>query len=181
MKVSTKKEFISWLQSILYAFIIVFVAQQFFISPITVKGESMVPTFQDKDKLLISKISEIERFDIIVFDAPDADRKYIKRVIGLPGDRIEVKDDVLYINGEAIEEQYIMENREELSFGKLMRDFTLEDLTGEATVPDNSLFVMGDNRRISKDSRIFGFISYDSVRGKVKFQIYPFQEIGMPR
>ena len=119
---------------------------------------------------------------MIVFHAPDVDGKdYIKRVIGLPGDSIDMKDDVLYINGKAVEEPYLNANKEDNPINKLTEDFSLQEKTGESQVPKNMLFVMGDNRLISKDSRIFGFISYDSIVGEVKFRFYPLQEIGIPK
>lgn len=179
MKESTKKEVISWIKSVGFAVIIALACRQFFFTPITVFGESMEPSFQDHDKVIISKTSKIERFDVIVFDAPDSENEhYIKRVIGLPGDSIEMKNDVLYINGEAFNEPYLSENKKDNPFGKLTEDFSLPEKTGKTKVPDDMLFVMGDNRLNSKDSRTFGLISYDAVIGEVKFRIYPFDAIG---
>lgn len=179
MKESAKKEVISWAKSLVFAIILAFVCRQFFFSPITVFGESMSPSFQDHDKVIISKTSKIQRFDVIVFDAPDIENEhYIKRVIGLPGDSIEMKDDVLYINGEAFNEPYLSENRKDNPFGNLTGDFSLQEKTGKTKVPENMLFVMGDNRLNSKDSRTFGLISYDAVIGEVKFRIYPFDAFG---
>jgi signal peptidase I len=174
---SMNKEIFSWIKTIGFAFIIAFLCRQFFFTPTTVFGESMSPTFHEKDRVIISKTSEIERFDVIVFAAPDADEYYIKRVIGLPGDRIVMKDDVLYINGKAYSEPYLQENREKIRSSKLTGDFTLAELTGKTKVPDRMLFVLGDNRLNSKDSRYFGFISYDDVIGEVKFQFYPLHNI----
>ncbi|MEI3614737.1 signal peptidase I [Pseudogracilibacillus sp. SO30301A] len=79
--------------------IIAVVIRSFLFSPSLVLGQSMEPTFENHDRVIVSKISNIQRFDIIVFDAPDVNEYYIKRVIGLPGDTVGVKDDVLYING----------------------------------------------------------------------------------
>ncbi|MDQ0270388.1 signal peptidase I [Cytobacillus purgationiresistens] len=96
MKESTKKEIYSWVKSIVFAFIITFICRVFIFIPTTVFGESMLPTFNNEDRIVVSKTSEIQRSDVIVFDAPDmAGKQYIKRVIGLPGDSIEMKDDVL--------------------------------------------------------------------------------------
>lgn len=91
-----------------------------------------------------------------------------------------MKDDVLYINGKAYTESYLKENKLGATTAKLTGDFTLEEETGEKTVPSNSLFVLGDNRLKSKDSRDFGFISDKSVIGKVVLRIYPLNEIGLP-
>ena len=175
MKENTKIKSYSWVKSILFALIVAFICRQFLFTPSIVRGESMSPTFEDENRIILSKTSNIQRFDIIVFDAPDSDERYIKRVIGLPGDSIEVKDDVLYINGKVYEEPYLKENKEENLLNKLTYDFTYEE------VPENSLFVMGDNRLNSTDSRIFGCISYDSVIGEVKLRLYPLKEIGIPK
>lgn len=175
MKENTKKEIYSWVKSIAFAFIIAFICRQFIFTPTTVQGESMMPTFEEGNRVILSKISDIDRFDMVVFDAPDADKQYIKRVIGLPGDSIEVKNDVLYINGKIYEEFYLNEKKKENLLDKFTNDFQYKE------VPENSLFVMGDNRLKSHDSRDFGVISYDSVVGEVKFQFYPLNEIGIPK
>lgn len=175
----SKNEGYSWILFIVFALLIVILCRQFLFSPSTVYGESMLPTFEEKDKILISKISDIQRFDMIVFDAPDADEKYIKRVIGLPGDTVEMKNDVLYINGKVTEEPYLDEIKNELIFDKLTGDFTLTEITGEARVPEGSIFVMGDNRLYSKDSRFFGFVSEDAIMGEVKLRLYPLNKIGL--
>ena len=103
MQNRTKKEVYSWITSIAFALIVAFICRQFIFTPTTVHGESMSPTFEDENKVILSKTSDIQRFDIIVFHAPDSDENYIKRVIGLPGDSVEMKDDVLYINGKVYE------------------------------------------------------------------------------
>jgi len=182
MKETTKSEIYSWIKAIVFAFIIVFICRQFLFTPTTVFGESMSPTFQDKDRVVVSKMAKIQRFDIVVFDAPDVeDSYYIKRVIGLPGDQIEMKNDVLYINEEAMDEPYLIENKEESPFHILTEDFSLQEKTGQSNVPKDMLFVMGDNRLKSKDSRALGFIPLDSVIGEVKFRYYPLQDMGIPQ
>ncbi|MEC3608702.1 signal peptidase I [Bacillus glycinifermentans] len=179
MKNNRKKEIISWIRTLLIAGAIVFVCRYFLFTPSTVLGDSMYPTLQNGNMVMVSKISEINRFDKIIFHAPDADEDYVKRVIGLPGDSIEMKNDVLYVNGKAYDEPYLKPNKKTLTGGKLLTDnFKLKELTGESKVPKDSLFVMGDNRQNSRDSRYFGFISKSSVVGKVEFRYFPFNEIG---
>ncbi|KKB74183.1 MULTISPECIES: signal peptidase I [Bacillus] len=179
MKNNRKKEIISWIRTLLIAGAIVAACRYFLFTPSTVLGDSMYPTLQNGNMVMVSKISEINRFDKIIFHAPDADEDYVKRVIGLPGDSIEMKNDVLYVNGKAYDEPYLKQNKKELTGGKLLTDdFTLKELTGESKVPKDSLFVMGDNRQNSRDSRYFGFISKSSVVGKVEFRYFPFNEIG---
>ncbi|UPO89201.1 signal peptidase I [Niallia sp. Man26] len=180
MKKRWQQELYSLLKCFVFAIIIVVICRNFLFSPSVVHGESMSPTFEDGNKVILSKISDIEHFDMIVFHAPDQDANYIKRVIGLPGDTVSMKDDVLYINGKAYTKFYLKENKLGATTAKLTGDPTLEEETGEKTVPNNSLFVLGDNRLKSKDSRDFGFISDKSVIGKVVLRIYPLNEIGLP-
>ncbi|HYK72585.1 MAG TPA: signal peptidase I [Pseudoneobacillus sp.] len=178
MKENTKKELISWMKSIIFALAIVFICRQFIFSPVTVQGESMLPTFEDDNKIIVSKMSKIEHFDMIVFHAPDSEENYIKRVIGLPGDQIEMKNDQLIINGKVYKEMYLSQNRQLASqngMDRLTEDF------GPITVPKDQYFVMGDNRLYSKDSRIFGTISSKSIIGEVKFRFFPINEVGNPK
>lgn len=146
-----------------------------------VKGESMMPGIQDGNYLLVSKIGNIKRFDKVTFHAPDYGEDYIKRVIGLPGDSVEMKNDVLYINGKAYNEPYLKQYKAKLSVDQVLTpDFTLKELTNKTTIPQGYLFVLGDNRSISKDSRSFGLISNKSVTGKVTVRLWPFKEVGSP-
>ncbi|MBU5212600.1 MULTISPECIES: signal peptidase I [Heyndrickxia] len=177
MKEKKKSELFSWIKSILLAVVIVLVCRYFVFTPSVVVGESMMPNLQDGNRIIVSKLSDIKRFDEIVFHAPDADEHYVKRVIGLPGDSIEMKDDVLYINGKAYKEPYLKENRKDLlPMQQLTEDFTLKEKTGKSKVPKGYLFVLGDNRLVSKDSRYFGVIPMDSVIGKVKIRFWPLNE-----
>ncbi|MEH7300441.1 signal peptidase I [Neobacillus drentensis] len=166
-----------WAKSILGALAIAFIIRSFFFTPIVVDGESMNPTLQDKDRMVVTKIGEPKRFDIVVFHAPDG-RDYIKRVIGLPGDRIEYKNDVLYINGKAYNEPYLEKYKKRLNGGTLTGSFTLkETAVGSDTVPKDSLFVMGDNRRKSKDSREIGAVNLEKVIGTTNVVYFPIKEI----
>lgn len=180
METSTKKEVVSWIKALALAVVLAFICRHFIFEPVTVRGESMVPTFENAQKVIVSKTSEIERFDMIVFHSPVEEKDYVKRVIGMPGDTVEMKDDVLYVNGKAYEEKYV--NREQKAvMDKITEDFTLLESFGRETVPEGSYFVMGDNRPFSYDSRQFGFISEDAVIGEVKFRFYPFNETGFTK
>ncbi len=172
------KELLSWMKALLIAVIIVLICRHFLITPSVVKGESMMPNLADGDRIILSKISNIDRFDEIAFKAPDTNDNYVKRVIGFPGDTIEMINDQLYINGELHEEAYLDDSKLNLPVGdKLTNDFTLKDLTGYDQVPEGKLFVLGDNRRVSKDSREFGFIEEEAVIGDVKMRIWPIDSI----
>jgi signal peptidase I len=170
-KSESKSAIWGWLKVILLALIIAFGIRYFLISPVTVYGDSMYPTLHDGEHLFINKMANPKRFDIIVFPAPDEKgAEYIKRVIGLPGDTIEYRADQLYINGKKYDEPYLDSEKEDISSGYLTEDFKLSQLPacgGVSKVPSGQLFVLGDNRRISKDSRYIGFIKEDAVLGKV--------------
>ncbi|MDI7742157.1 signal peptidase I [Lysinibacillus fusiformis] len=172
-----KNEFMSWLVAILFGIVISFICREFLFSPLIVKGASMMPTYENQDVIIISKISEIDRFDQIVFEAPYEEEYYIKRVIGLPGDTVEMKDDILIINNKKYEESYVNRNDENPLQKRVTENFTLEEVTGYETVPKGYLFVLGDNRLQSSDSRHFGLIPVESVLGESKIRIYPLSNI----
>ncbi len=175
-----KSELWEWVKVIAIALILAMLLRYFLLTPIVVDGPSMMPTLNSNDKMLVNKLSykigEPERFDIVVFHAPEG-KDYIKRVIGLPGDRLEYRDDTLYINGKAYDEPYLEEYKKEVIDGPLTEPFNLKELTGRDTVPEGHIFVMGDNRRYSKDSRHIGFVSLDEVIGETKLVIWPIKNI----
>ncbi|WP_342042811.1 signal peptidase I [Bacillus sp. OTU2372] len=172
-----RNEIWEWIKALLIALLFAFIIRTFLLTPIVVEGASMMPTIQDQDRIVVSKIGEPKRFDIVVFHASE-NTDYIKRVIGLPGDRIEYKDDTLFVNGKAYKEPYLDEYKREIENGPLTESFKLEETAvGSATVPKGHLFVMGDNRRKSKDSRHIGAIPLDKVIGTTKIVFYPIKEI----
>ncbi|MBC1979870.1 type I signal peptidase SipX [Listeria welshimeri] len=166
-----------WIKIIIIALVLAFGIRYFLISPVTVNGASMNPTLHDGEHLFINKVSDPKRYDIIVFPAPDEENaEYIKRVIGLPGDKVEYKEDQLYINDKKYDEPYLDSEKDALKSGYLTTDangdpnFTMAEIkgsNGSLIVPEGQLFVLGDNRQVSKDSRYIGFISQESVLGKV--------------
>ena len=181
---SKKNELWDWIKTIAVAGFFVMAMRMFIFSPILVDGASMMPTYEDGDKVIVNKISKhlsgIDRFDVIVFEAPIG-KDYIKRVIGLPGDHIAYEDDILYVNGEALEEPYLDEYKEQLlDNGLLTYNFTLESITDYEVIPEGYLFVLGDNRRKTTDSRDprVGLVPMKKVLGKAHFRIYPFDSIG---
>ena len=167
----------SWIWSFIVAFIIVGGVYFFLGRPFTVSGASMYPTLHNGDRMVLSKVGDIHRFDVVILKAPDENVEYIKRVIGMPGDTVEMKSGLLYINGKKVDQPFI--NTEALAKQTVfMDDFTLESLTGESKVPEGKYFVLGDNRGVSKDSRMIGFIDRSAIEGKAVFTIWPFGRIG---
>ena len=164
------------LETVVFVGSIFIVVYLFVAQPNQVKGASMDPTFGSGDYIFTSKITYkmrgYHRGDIIVFKSPgNPDIEYIKRVIGIPGDVVMVKDSEVYVNGKQLKEDYISAktNLWEGGFSK----------NGEGTkVADGMLFVMGDNRPRSSDSREFGLITEESVIGQVFYRYFPPNKAG---
>lgn len=180
-----KNEFVEWVKAIAFGLMVAFVIKQFLFTPVLVKGASMMPTFEDQDRVIVNKISpkltSFDRFDVIVAEV-DNEENYIKRIIGLPGDKIEYKEDQLYINGEQFDEPYLNQYKNELKdTGTLTEDFTLAQYLGETTVPEGHYFVLGDNRRVSLDSRNLsvGFIPEEKIIGTTNVICWPFDRIDL--
>lgn len=169
------KEAMGWVRDIVIAIIIAAIIL-FFFKPIIIQQESMQPTFYSNDYVVVSKQSysifgDIERGDVIVFrssllDENGNQKSLIKRVIGLPGDTIEIKNGYVILNGVTIQEDYLAE----------------QGVSGEMeqiTVDEGKIFVMGDNRAVSQDSRSpeVGQVDQDTVIGKVVLRIFPLDSI----
>lgn len=169
------KNILEWVKEIVIAVIIAAIILTF-IKPIVVRQSSMEPTFYEGNYVFISKqaytlFGQPERGDVIVFhtdmkDDNNNDKNLIKRVIGLPGDTVEIIGGYVYLNGELSDEPYLNE----------------QGISGEmekVTVPDGKLFVMGDNRGVSQDSRdvLIGCIDQESILGRVIIRLYPFDSI----
>ncbi len=154
---------------IIIIFVVIFI-KAFIVTPIKVNGESMMPTLHEKDIMLLNKtayyFNDPKRFDIVVIDLPD--EYIIKRVIGLPEEEIEYKDNKLYVNGKVVKE-----NIKNLQ----TKDFNIESL-GSVKVPKDSYLVLGDNRNNSYDSRELGFIPKDKIIGKTSLTILPISRFG---
>lgn len=172
----TKKVVIEWIKTLLYPIIIALLILMV-IRPTVVKEHSMLPTINENDYVVVYKLAykfgeQPEYKDIVVFESDvkldERHNKYlIKRVIGTPGDTVEIFDGVVYLNGKALDEPYIIED---------MYKKTVEEME----IPEGMYFVMGDNRPISMDSRdaAVGLVSEDRIMGKVVLRLFPFDQIG---
>nr|WP_147568120.1 signal peptidase I [Christensenella intestinihominis] len=158
-----------WVLAIGIAVAVAFLVRAFLFEIILVDGPSMQPTLHTDERLAVEKVSRYaglpERGDIIIVHYSDGtNNNYVKRAIGLPGDTVEVRDSTVYINGEALSEDYT--NKAE----------PYADM-GPVTVPEDTVFVMGDNRANSMDSRMVGPIRHDQIVGHAMAVIFPFNEM----
>jgi len=156
------------LSVVLAVVVIVFIYQ-----PVKVEGTSMMPGLTDQERIFINKYTyrlgtdSIEREDLVVFFFPlDRSKSYIKRVIGLPGDTVQIEDGTVYVNGARLEEPYVPDG---------YRDHTS---TASATVPTDSYFVLGDHRSSSNDSRAWGTVRRSDIYGKAVFVYWPLDKMG---
>jgi len=169
---------IDTVQTLLLAAAVFLVIYVFFFRPFQVNGDSMYPNFHDKEYILTNIIAlnfeEPKRGEVIVFKAPpDPEKDYIKRVIGIPGDRIEIKKGMVYLNGQKLDESSYLKS-DVLTFGG---SFLREN--NQVTVPPDSYFVLGDNRSFSSDSREWGFVPRKSIIGKSFFVYWPLNKMGL--
>jgi signal peptidase I len=151
------------------AFIIIFLYQ-----PVKVEGTSMMPGLEDQERIFVNKFvyrwEPIQRGDIVVFRYPrDTSKSYIKRVIGVAGDRIRIENGQVYVNDEALDEDYVPS------------DYADARSYPEVVVPPNSYFVLGDHRTMSNDSRDFGPVNERYIYGKAVFGYWPMEKLGRLR
>lgn len=169
--------FMDFLETIVVALSIFVVVYLFLVQPHEVKGSSMEPSFQNNDYILTDKISlklhEPSRGDVVIFKAPkNPDVDYIKRVIGLPQEKVKIQNGLVYINNLKLNEQYLNSNTN-LFPGSFLQEGI------EITVPEGEYFVMGDNRPHSSDSREFGPIPQNLIIGKSILRYWPIVKAGL--
>lgn len=169
-----KKEIIDWIKTIAISLVLAFLIVQV-IKPTIVSGESMYPTLNDRDYLILNRVSykfgEIKRGDIVVFrthlkQENGKEKDLIKRVIAVEGDSLVIKDSQVYVNNELIQEPYID------------GAYTAGDI--DIVIPEGKVFAMGDNRENSKDSRSedVGFVDENDILGEVMVRLLPLNKIG---
>lgn len=172
MNTNTKRELKSWGKSLLVAFGIAMIVRTFLFSPYMVEGASMEPTLHNQEKIFVTKLiltDSFSRGEIVIIKGKE--KNYVKRIIGLPGDTIVMKNDKLTINGVLFKESYLSKNR---ALAKQRGDRLTGDF-GPITVPKNKFFVMGDNRLYSKDSRNgLGYFTKEDIIGQSEFVFSPF-------
>jgi signal peptidase I len=168
------------IQIVVIALVLAFLLRTLVIEPRYIPSGSMEPTLQVGDRIVVEKLSHRwnlpQRGQIVIFYPPFRDedgmaKAYIKRVIGLPGDRINIHDGKLFLNGKAQTEPYIAESINYILPG-------LDSKTKEITVPDGYLWVMGDNRNNSNDSHVWGFLPQQNLIGRAIFRFYPLDQFG---
>lgn len=164
-------------------------------SPVTVDGHSMDPTLQDKEHLIMVRTTTIDRFDIVVAaetDSSGQEKLIVKRVIGMPGDTIRYENDTLYVNGEKTDEPYLKEYLTAFEKDKLQSTYSYSfqfqsiaqaataftmDTNGQASftveVPEGQYFLLGDDRLVSKDSRMVGTFARSAIKGEIVFRMWP--------
>ncbi|MBN4054091.1 signal peptidase I [Nitrospira defluvii] len=179
-----KSTFREYAETLVIAIVLALFIRTFVVQAFKIPSGSMIPTLNIGDHILVSKfiygirvpftdfvlipIQKPDRGDIIVFRFPkDESKDFIKRVIGIPGDKIEIKGKVLFLNGVKQEESFTNDESE----GLLFRMVPGRDNFGPVTVPENAYFVMGDNRDHSLDSRFWGFVDFSKIKGEA-FLIY---------
>jgi signal peptidase I len=167
---------ISWFRDLMLSVLIAVLVILFLYRPVKVEGTSMMPTLFDQERLFINQFSykfglgDIRQGDTVVFWYPeDPTKSYIKRVIGLPGDTVEVKDGLVVVNGKKLEENYVPpEYRDDRPYPATV-------------VPANDYFVLGDHRISSNDSRAWGFVPRNYIYGKAVFVFWPLDHLGSVR
>ncbi len=173
VKPSGLRNLVEWVVTLVGALLVALLVQAFLFQPFFIPSESMVPTLQIHDRVLVNKLSyrlhEVNRGDVVVFERSDDDpstiRDLIKRVVAVEGDTIESQGDTVFVNGQAVQEPY-------------RRSSSLGEAVARQTLAADEVFVMGDNRTASKDSRSFGPIHEDRIVGRAFVRFWPLGHLG---
>jgi len=170
---STAGATLSWFRDLFLSVLIAIVVILFLYQPVKVEGTSMMPSLQNDERIFINKfvyrfgISDIGRGDTVVFLYPgEPSKSYIKRVIGIPGDTVEIDNGTVIVNGHALSEPYVAE------------DFRDHMPMARKVVPPDQYFVLGDHRSSSNDSRSWGWVPRQNIYGKAVFVYWPLEDLG---
>jgi len=165
---------IAGVRDLMLSVVIAILVILFLYQPVKVEGTSMMPSLEDQERIFINKfvyrfgMGNVERGDMVVFWYPgDPSKSYIKRVIGLPGDRVEIREGEVFLNGEPLNEDYVPD---------YYRD---RQSSAELTVPPEHYYVLGDHRSSSNDSRSWGPVHRRHIYGKAVFVYWPLDKIGL--
>ena len=163
-----------WMRDLVFSVVLAIIVILFLYQPVKVEGTSMMPTLDDQERIFINKFvyrlhfGNIDRGDTVVFWFPqDPSKSYIKRVIGVPGDRIEVDRGTVIVNGRALVEDYVP------------AEFRDQTSLSARTIPEDEYFVLGDHRSSSNDSRSWGMVPRRYIYGKAVFIYWPFEKMGL--
>ncbi|PKM82629.1 MAG: signal peptidase I [Firmicutes bacterium HGW-Firmicutes-14] len=161
------------IESVAIAVVLAVIIRVFLFQPFYIPSASMEPTLVAGDRIIVSKINfrftDPARWDIVVFKYPvDPSKDFIKRIVGMPGETLQIRDSRLYINGEVVEQPFLPPD---LRYG----DF------GPVKITESQYFVMGDNRNNSDDSRVWGTLPKDNIIGKALIKYWPFERMGLLR
>jgi signal peptidase I len=164
-------EFRGWLKDILLAVVIAFLMVVFLYQPVKVEGTSMQPELLDQERIFVNKFvyhfEEIHRGDIVVFWYPkDPSKSFIKRVLGVPGDVVSIREGQVYINGQLVEERYVPQGYQDV------------DSYPPVRVREGYYYVLGDHRNASNDSRSWGLVPRKYIYGKAVFRYWPVEKAG---
>ncbi|MNO71970.1 Signal peptidase I T [compost metagenome] len=179
-----KSEAFEWLKAIVIAVVLVLVIRWFLFAPFIVDGPSMKPNFHTGERIIVNKIlydiREPKHGEVVVFHVPSEGRDFIKRVIGVPGDIVKVEGDTVTINGQVIDEPYIQAALDEKHKNNELyntEDNFPNELVSDGKVPEGYVFVLGDNRSNSTDSRRIGFVPYGDIIGRADLVFWPLKDI----
>ena len=172
VKRSVISAMLHWVRDLCVSIVLAIVVILFLYQPVKVEGTSMMPTLDDQERIFINKFvyrfESVNRGDTVVFWFPgDPSKSYIKRVIAMPGDRVEVDDGVVVVNGQALSESYVPP------------EFRDQSSMPTKTVPPEEYFVLGDHRSSSNDSRAWGMVPRRYIYGKAVFIYWPFDKMGV--
>lgn len=161
--------------AIFLAAVLVFLISSVFISLKKVQGYGMSPTLRNDELVLIQKKTDIKRFDIVAFKRGDAIQ--IRRVIGLPGEKISYREDTLYVDDQVVDEKFIVSeiNESQSNGHQFTEDFSLMEIISQQEVPMNQYLLLGDNRPYATDSRYYGLINAEQIIGTVTARLLPLE------